>query len=113
MGRCDCRWAGNDVPDAQDISDGTSDDCPPNGIPDECELEDGAAVDENVNAILDECEPDCDGDGIPDMLEFARGTQHAARSTQHDCNANGIPDACDPEDCELVIREVMNFTNWW
>jgi hypothetical protein len=37
----------------------------------------------------------------------------AARSTQHDCNANGIPDACDPEDCELVIREVVNFTNWW
>lgn len=88
----------NGVPDAEDISTGTSLDCNLNGIPDECE------PDCDLDGIPDDCEEDCDSNGTPDDCEdFA------------DCNSNGIPDSCDidsgdssdanmngvPDECEL------------
>jgi glucose/arabinose dehydrogenase len=65
----DCN--GNNIPDDQDIADGTSDDCNENGIP-------------------DECEPDCNENGIADECDIADGTSQ-------DTNNNGIPDECDAE----------------
>jgi len=72
----------------------TSNDCNFNSVPDECETGD---CDSDGN--LDECAPDftdgsasdCTGDGVADEC---RG----------DCNANGVPDACDitgsSDDCD-------------
>lgn len=50
----------NDVPDNEDIENGTSEDCNNNGIPDECE------EDCDEDGIPDDCEPDCNNNGIPD-----------------------------------------------
>ena len=50
----------NDVPDDEDISNGTSEDCNNNGVPDECE------PDCNMNGVADECEPDCNNNGVID-----------------------------------------------
>ena len=87
----------NGVDDAEDISDGTSEDCDANGQPDECQADcndDGvidacdAGEDCNGNGVPDECDPDCNNDGIPDGC-VAEGVE--------DCDANGIPDECDPD----------------
>jgi hypothetical protein len=48
----------------------------------------GQNLDANENLRPDVCEPDCDGNGIPDSIDIAAGTQV-------DCNANGRPDSCD------------------
>jgi hypothetical protein len=59
----------NGVNDAQDISEGTSLDCEPNGIPDECE------DDRNFNGIPDDCDivsgtsEDLDFNGVPDEAD--------------------------------------------
>ena len=63
----DCN--GNQIPDPQDIENGTSQDCNTNGVP-------------------DECEPDCNGNTVPDDCDIADGTSK-------DDNSNGIPDECD------------------
>jgi hypothetical protein len=49
----------NGIPDATDISNGTSNDCDHNGVPDECQ------PDCDKDGTPDACEPDCDGNGIP------------------------------------------------
>ncbi len=46
----------NEVEDACDIEDGTSQDCNRNDIPDECDIADGTSADYNGNGIPDECE---------------------------------------------------------
>jgi hypothetical protein len=51
--------------------------------------------DYNANGIPDGCEcglPDCDSDGLPDVVELNE-------SLDTDCDSNGVPDACDP-DCD-------------
>jgi hypothetical protein len=84
----------NGVPDAVDLSSGTSQDCNSNHIPDECDLASGFSQDCNGNHLPDECDiaagrsQDCNANGIPDECDLAAGTSH-------DCNANGIPDECD------------------
>jgi subtilisin family serine protease len=70
-------------------------DCNGNEIPDPEELADGSATDCTANGILDECEPDCDGNGVADSCEIDEGIVT-------DCNADGAPDgsACDLfQDC--------------
>ncbi len=45
-------------------------------------------LDADGDGIDDACMPDCDADGVSDVIEIAEGTET-------DCNDNGIPDACD------------------
>jgi hypothetical protein len=46
----------NLVPDATDITNGTSLDCNDNGAPDECDINQGVGQDADHNGVLDECE---------------------------------------------------------
>ena len=85
----------NDVPDATDILDGTSEDCDGNDIPDECDLVDGTYEDCNANDVPDFCDiygsaisADCDENEIPDECDLDAGTYE-------DCNTNDVPDFCD------------------
>ncbi len=75
-GLSDCN--DNDVPDADDIADGTSEDCNENGIPDECE------ADTDGDGVIDDC------DNCPDV----------ANPDQEDSDGDGTGDACDacPDD---------------
>ncbi|MHC4111784.1 MAG: hypothetical protein ACYSUY_11965 [Planctomycetota bacterium] len=52
----DCN--GNDIPDECDIANGTSQDCNGNGKPDECDIADGNSIDGNSDDIPDECQMD-------------------------------------------------------
>jgi hypothetical protein len=93
----------NGVLDADDIADGTSDDCDGNGIPDECQPDcNGNDVADSCDAgttspdcdgdgVPDECQPDCNGNGIADPCDISGGTSE-------DCTGNGIPDECE-DDC--------------
>ncbi|UCE58963.1 MAG: S8 family serine peptidase [Phycisphaerales bacterium] len=116
--RADCN--DNDVDDLTDISGGSSLDCNGNDIPDECEADcDGDDIpddcetftDCNGNGLPDECDLDCDGDSLPDDCEadpaeqdcdadgICNGPHISTCPVDNvfcaDCNANGIPDACD------------------
>ncbi len=72
----DCN--GNGIPDAQDLSSGTSPDCNSSSVPDECEL---AGNDCNANTIPDDCDVDpLDPDGNGQI--------------SGDCQPDGIPDEC-------------------
>ncbi|OQZ00994.1 MAG: hypothetical protein B6D36_14490 [Planctomycetes bacterium UTPLA1] len=61
----------NGIDDAQDLADGTSEDCNTNGVPDECE------VDSDNDGVIDDCDVcageddnlDTDGDGTPNCLD--------------------------------------------
>lgn len=46
----------NEVEDACDIEDGSSQDCNENDIPDQCDIAEGTSPDENGNGVPDECE---------------------------------------------------------
>ncbi len=59
----------NQIPDEQDVADGTSDDC-------------------NGDLVPDECEPDCNDNLIADECDITSGTSN-------DVNSNGVPDECD------------------
>ncbi len=63
----------NGVEDAQDIANGTSDDCNENGVPDECIAR----------------ESDCNANLHPDECDIADGTSF-------DVNGNSVPDECEP-----------------
>ncbi|MCK4658391.1 MAG: hypothetical protein KAV82_02625 [Phycisphaerae bacterium] len=97
----------NGTPDECDIARGNSEDCQPNLIPDECDIVSGTSADCNSNTVPDECEYDCNQNGFPDDCDISAGTSA-------DCNTNGIPDECDPDcntngipdDCELLGDEV-------
>jgi predicted outer membrane repeat protein len=116
----DCN--GNGLPDADDISGGTSfdvdsdgtpdecqADCNGNGLPDDFELASGAGADCNGNSLPDDCDIaamtsfDCNGNGVPDECETdcnCNGIDDAMdllAGTSFDCNTNGIPDDCDTE----------------
>jgi hypothetical protein len=92
-GDCTVDCNENQIPDDQDIAEGTSQDCNTNGVP-------------------DECEEDCNETGVPDDCDITTGTSL-------DCNANGIPDECDiagggspddnangiPDECECLVAE--------
>lgn len=95
---CDCN--GNNLPDDQDISTGTSTDCDQNGVPDECEYSDCDA--DGVNdlcEILSGAEDDCNENGVPDWCDVAY-------FTSEDCNANFVPDECEevPDTCECQVN---------
>lgn len=95
----DCN--GNNTPDNLDISGGGSDDTNFDGIPDECQDCDGngtldpaesnLTTDSNQNGVLDVCEPDCNGNGVPDITDIDGGAA--------DVNGNLVPDECEP-DCD-------------
>jgi hypothetical protein len=76
------------VPDACDISGGTSGDCNSDGVPDDCQID---GNDCNADGIPDECQlanNDCNDNGRPDQCDLADGTEI-------DCNANQKPDSCE------------------
>ncbi len=85
--RCEGDCNDNGIPDDQDISDGTSEDCNGDGVPDECE------PDCNSNGVADECDitdgtsEDCNENGVPDECGIAQGNSP-------DDNGDGIPDEC-------------------
>ncbi|HUU98605.1 MAG TPA: thrombospondin type 3 repeat-containing protein [Phycisphaerae bacterium] len=96
----------NGINDAQDIADGTSEDCNANGIPDECldlerdcngnlvpdecDIADGTSEDCNANETPDECEPDSDSDGVIDDCDECPGFDDS-----QDADDDGLPDGCD------------------
>lgn len=61
----------NGIDDAQDIADGTSEDCDTNGVPDECEADsDGDGVIDGCDVCAGENDNlDSDADGTPDCLD--------------------------------------------
>ncbi len=68
----------NGIPDACDLTYGTSSDCNLNGIPDECDIADGTSDNCNVNGIPDECEDgkccfDLDANGVYEACAVATG----------------------------------------
>ncbi len=109
--RIDCN--SNGVPDAQDLSSGTSLDCDGNQFPDECQHDhDGDHVpdscdpqclapgpDVDGDGIRDLCDtiPDCDSNQIPDAFEIDRNNNGIKDTCEFsgDCNLNGLPDALD------------------
>jgi hypothetical protein len=123
----DCN--GNNEPDQEDISGGTSLDCNGNAVPDECDIATGISNDCDLDTVPDECQfadcnqncisdsddiaaatsADCDGNGVPDECDIAS-------ETFPDCDVNGVPDPCDllagaddcngntvPDSCDLVL----------
>lgn len=99
-GIADCNE--NEVPDANDIAESTSQDCNGNFIPDECDIAAETSVDVDENGVPDECQADCNGNDVPDEKDIAD-------EESLDCNENGIPDECErdcnsngvPDDCDL------------
>ncbi|MBI5764145.1 MAG: hypothetical protein HZA51_11525 [Planctomycetes bacterium] len=98
----------NEVNDANDIADGTSQDCNNNFIPDECDIDtsdpdgnESVSPDVNSNGVPDECEPDCNNNSIPDAWDISESTSTDANSNdipdecEKDCNENGRPDDLD------------------
>jgi hypothetical protein len=97
----DCN--GNNVPDHEDISSGSSADANVDGVPDECQdcnfnsvldpddIASGTSQDLNGDGVPDECQPDCNGNSVPDDLDIDLGEAS-------DVNGNGVPDVCE-EDC--------------
>ncbi|GMU83822.1 MAG: hypothetical protein AMXMBFR47_36920 [Planctomycetota bacterium] len=82
----------NQVPDWQEIADGTAQDCNDNQIIDSCEIAEGAD-DCDQNGIPDSCDlendgADCNGNGRLDTCDISAGTTA-------DVNQNGIPDECE------------------
>lgn len=67
----------NGIDDADDIAQGTSNDCDVNGTPDECQI-------------------DQDGDGYIDACD---NCPLSTNPDQDDYDANGLGDACDPRPC--------------
>ncbi len=69
-----------------------SGDCQPNGVPDLQDITDGTSEDCNHNWVPDECEPDedCNGNGTLDICDIGNGTSE-------DCNFNWVPDECEPD----------------
>ncbi len=116
----DCNM--NGVPDDEDITLGTSEDCNLNIVPDECEPDcnDSGAPDEcDIAAnVSDDCEPN----GVPDECQIDAnspapgGPFYCTQNCDPDCNENGIPDECDidagteldcnlngvPDDCDIA-----------
>ncbi|UCC30236.1 MAG: hypothetical protein JSU86_18805 [Phycisphaerales bacterium] len=98
IGGFDCN--GNEIPDSEDLAQGTSDDCNENDIPDECdpdcndndlvdecETRDGVTDDCNNNLVPDECDPDFDGDGSIDECD-------------PDIDDDGVPN--DVDECDFT-----------
>ncbi len=81
IGQVDCNE--NGVPDDQDVTDGTSEDCDGDSLPDECgrdcntngtldmcDIQSGFSEDCNENFVPDLCEPNFDGDALIDGCDF-------------------------------------------
>lgn len=90
---------GNGRDDALDIFLGTSSDCDRNRVPDE------AQPDCNGNGIPDVCDGfatqiDCDRDGLPDSCQIAG-------DPSLDANMNGVLDACEDVFGKVIITEIM------
>jgi hypothetical protein len=91
----DCN--GNSVPDALDISGGTSDDCNLNGVPDECDIASGSSQDANQNGIPDECDPPTTGACC--LIDGSCGIQTASACNQANGTYQGDGSTCDPNPC--------------
>ncbi len=103
-GGSDCN--GNGIDDADDIADGTSDDCNSNGIPDDCEDDtDGDGTIDDCDDCPDDPEKtdpgqcgcgiadtDTDGDGVADCIDNCVDTPNADQADQ---DGDGVGDACD------------------
>ncbi|MCH8150558.1 MAG: thrombospondin type 3 repeat-containing protein [Planctomycetes bacterium] len=108
----------NGVPDDEDISSGTSEDCTGNLIPDECEGDDDGdgiwnpcdicdlgdnTQDEDSDGVPDACDacpgfddnPDTDEDGVPNCLDRCPNT--APGETPNFCGCTHEPVVCGPD----------------
>jgi hypothetical protein len=116
----DCNM--NGLPDECDIADGLEEDCDGDGVPDACAIAADPDLDLDGDGVLDACQ-DCDGNGFPDFIEIVLdpgldcdesgvldvceidadggapgGPYFCTADCDPDCNANGVPDACDVAD---------------
>jgi len=100
----------NGVPDADEIADGTLEDCDANGIPDACENDtDGdGLIDacDNCPAVENADQADTDSDGIADACDNCPAVENA---DQADANGNGIGDVCDTQGCCLYEGECQDM----
>ncbi len=107
----------NGIEDADEVADGSSEDCNENDVPDECD------VDTDLDGIVDECDEcpgendllDTDGDDVSDCLD---NCPIVANADQSDSDADGLGDACqqnDPvEDCNgngIEDQQEIEFGN--
>jgi hypothetical protein len=97
-GDCD----GNGLLDACEIASGTGLDCNGNGRFDYCDLAAGSSTDLDGNNVPDECQADCNGNGIPDVIDILQpGTDcnHDNRLDDcqgfTDCDNDGLRDWCE------------------
>ena len=62
-------------------------DCNGNGLPDACDISSGTSSDVDANGVPDSCQTDCNLNGLPDAWEISTGRVP-------DANADGTPDNC-------------------
>jgi hypothetical protein len=118
----DCN--GNGVHDAIDISTGFSPDLNGNGIPDECEdcnhngvldpadIAAGFSLDRNANGIPDECEPDCNGNGYPDDMDFKPKMLNPVFADNFETNTGWVAENLGATDGDWERGIPVNDPNW-
>ncbi|MFH0981079.1 MAG: hypothetical protein V2A79_06030 [Planctomycetota bacterium] len=84
----------NGIPDADDITAGTSQDCNSNGTPDECDIDAGTSTDLDTNGVPDECQQDCNANGTIDACEV---------DLCHDCCETGHGLGCSDPGIEACV----------
>ncbi len=103
---CDRDCNHNGIPDADDIAAGTSADCDTNGVPDECDVAvghdcctpgtSGGCSAPDIAACVCAADPYCCDVEWDETCALEVETLHCgACAAEHDCNQNGVPDACD------------------
>ncbi len=89
----------NEIPDSDDIANGSSQDCNSKPTPDECE------VDCDTNGLPDDCDQfaDCNTNSFPDACDLVEPSadcnfNNTPDECEVDCDTNGLPDDCDESD---------------
>ena len=106
--------------DAEQVSDGTAEDCNRNGATDAADIAALRLADADGNGLPDACEQDCDLDGIPDLTELRDGAAAVCGSTTvlascaiaggaSDLNGDGVPDQCGPDRDGNGIPDVLDI----
>jgi hypothetical protein len=106
--------------DAEQVSDGTAEDCNRNGATDAGDIVALRLADTDGNGLPDACEQDCDLDGIPDLTELRDGAAAVCGSTtvlascaiaggDTDLNGDGVPDQCGPDRDGNGIPDVLDI----
>ncbi len=134
IGDFDCN--NNNIPDHEDLVQGTSADCNANDVPDECdpdcndndlvdecEVRDGISPDCDGNLVPDECDPDFDGDGLVDGCDPDIDNDGVANEDEsYDCNytpqglrvmADGRPMGDEDKSCVVDLPDWKIFRIRW